>query len=134
MGNVARSSIREIWDGGPARQLRDALRVDDYSVGCGFCQWQVDQGDDAIVFARVFDQHEVRSDRPEWPVQMEFSMTNACNLQCIQCDGESSSAIRVHREGRPPIPQVYGDEFFDELRAFLPHLDEVADAALVTFA
>ncbi|MBU6215214.1 MAG: radical SAM protein [Acidobacteria bacterium] len=122
MGNVTRSTIREIWDGTSARRLRDALRVDDYSVGCGFCQWQVDQGDDAIVFARVFDQHEVRSERPEWPVQMEFSMTNACNLQCVMCNGDWSSSIRTHREGRPPLPEVYGETFFEQLAEFLPHL------------
>ncbi len=122
MGNVTRSSIREIWDGTATRQLRDALRVDDYSVGCGFCQWQVDQGDESIVFARVFDQHEVRSTRPQWPVQMEFSMTNACNLQCVMCNGDWSSSIRTHREGRPPLPEVYGEAFFEELSEFLPHL------------
>jgi MoaA/NifB/PqqE/SkfB family radical SAM enzyme len=122
MGNVTQSSIRDIWDSAATQRLRDALRSDDFSVGCGFCQWQVDQGDDQIVFARVFDQHEVRSDRPEWPVQMEFSMTNACNLQCVMCNGDWSSSIRTHREGRPPLPEVYGEEFFEQLAEFLPHL------------
>ena len=125
MGNVTRSGIREIWDSAETQRLRDALRADDYSVGCGFCQWQVDQGDESIVFARVFDRHEVRSNRPTWPVQMEFSMTNACNLQCVMCNGDWSSSIRTHREGRAPLPEVYGDAFFEELAEFLPHLRQV---------
>ncbi len=125
MGNVTGSSIREIWDSSATQQLRDALQNDDFSVGCGFCQWQVDQGDESIVFARVFDRHEVRNERPSWPVQMEFSMTNSCNLQCVMCNGDWSSSIRTHREGRPPIPEVYGDAFFEELAEFLPHLRQV---------
>lgn len=122
MGDITEQTIREIWDSVATQELRDALRADDYSQGCGFCQWQVDQGDDSIVFARVFDQHHVSGPRPEWPVQMEFSMTNACNLQCVMCNGDWSSSIRTHREGRAPLPEVYGDAFFEELAEFLPHL------------
>jgi sulfatase maturation enzyme AslB (radical SAM superfamily) len=53
---------------------------------------------------------------------MQFSVSNSCNLQCIMCDGTASSAIRAHREGRPPLPKAYHESFFDELRGFLPHL------------
>jgi MoaA/NifB/PqqE/SkfB family radical SAM enzyme len=122
MGDISEQTIREIWDSVATQELRDALCDDDYSQGCGFCQWQVDQGDDSIVFARIFDQHHVSGPRPEWPVQMEFSMTNACNLQCVMCNGDWSSSIRTHREGRAPLPEVYGDAFFEELAEFLPHL------------
>lgn len=52
-------------------------------------------------------------------------MTNACNLQCAMCNGDWSSSIRTHREGRPPLPEVYGEDFFEELADFLPHLRQV---------
>ncbi len=122
MGSVTSQSIREIWESAGTRRMRAALQDHDYSEGCGFCRWQVDQGDDEIVFARNFDEHPVADEHPEWPAQMEFSMTNSCNLQCIMCNGDWSSSIRVHREHRPPLPDVYGDAFFDELAEFLPHL------------
>jgi MoaA/NifB/PqqE/SkfB family radical SAM enzyme len=122
MGNISEQTISEIWHGATTRVLRDVLKVGDYSQGCGFCQWQVDQGDDAIVFARTFDEHAVYEEHPRWPVQMEFSMTNSCNLQCVMCNGDWSSSIRAHREHRPPLPEVYGDAFFEELEEFLPHL------------
>jgi MoaA/NifB/PqqE/SkfB family radical SAM enzyme len=122
MGNVAQHSIREIWESAATRRMRAALRRNDFSEGCGFCQWQVDQGDDEIVFARIFDEHPVAGEHPEWPVQMEFSMTNSCNLQCVMCNGDWSSSIRAHREHRAPLPEVYGEAFFDELAEFLPHL------------
>jgi MoaA/NifB/PqqE/SkfB family radical SAM enzyme len=124
MGDVTRQTIREIWDGAATARMRAALRVADYSEGCGFCQWQVDQGDEEIVFARIFDLHPVHEEHPDWPVQMEFSMTNSCNLQCVMCNGDWSSSIRTHREHRPPLPEVYSEDFFEELAEFLPHLQK----------
>lgn len=128
LGNVTLQSIREIWESATTRRMRAALRENDYSEGCGFCQWQVDQGDDKIVFARSYDRLPVTGEHPEWPVQMEFSMTNSCNLQCVMCNGDWSSSIRAHREQRPPLPEVYTDRFFDELAEFLPHLHKASFA------
>lgn len=59
---------------------------------------------------------------PDWPVQLELALSNACNLQCTMCNGELSSAIRIHRERRAPLATVYDDAFFADLDAFLPHL------------
>lgn len=125
MGDVAEQSIREIWESATTARMRSALKVGDYSEGCGFCEWQVNQGDEAIVFARIFDDHTVAQEHPRWPVQMEFSMTNSCNLQCQMCNGDWSSSIRSHREHRAPLPVVYQDSFFEELAEFLPHLEKV---------
>jgi hypothetical protein len=38
------------------------------------------------------------------------------------CSGKFSSTIRSHREKLPPLPKAYGDDFFEDLREFLPHL------------
>ena len=54
---------------------------------------------------------------------MDFALSNHCNLQCVMCNGGLSSAIRTQREGLAPLPEMYGEEFFDELREFLPHLE-----------
>jgi MoaA/NifB/PqqE/SkfB family radical SAM enzyme len=124
LGNVREHSIREMWDGDATRDLRAALAAKDFSRGCGFCRWQVDEGGTSP-FARGFDRHRAHEPAPLWPVQMEFSMTNSCNLQCVMCNGDWSSSIRTHRERRPPLPVVYGDRFFDELAEFLPHLEQV---------
>ena len=37
-----------------------------------------------------------------------------------------SSAIRIHREGLPPLPKVYGEQFFEDLAEFAPHLEKVS--------
>ena len=121
LGSIRDQTIREIWESASADKLRSALSVGDFSVGCGFCKWQVDEGGTSA-FARDFDVLEVTSVEPQWPVQMEFSLTNSCNLQCIMCNGDWSSSIRSHREHRAPLPVVYDDTFFDQLAEFLPHL------------
>jgi Flp pilus assembly protein TadD len=66
----------------------------------------------------------VESDDPEWPKIIEFAGSNNCNFECIMCNGELSSSIRANREGLPPLPKVYSDQFFEDLRPFLPHLKQ----------
>lgn len=122
LGNVTESSLREIWDGARTGALRAALAESDLTKGCQFCRWQMAEDNEALVYARTFDHLEIPPDGPTWPQQLELSMSNACNLQCIMCNGDWSSSIRTHREGRPPLPEVYDDAFFDELADFLPHL------------
>ena len=125
LGNVSGQSLREIWDGSRAARLRSAVAVGDLSLGCDFCRWQVENGNDEAVFARTFDHLRAPSTDSEWPEQLELSLSNACNLQCVMCSGEFSSSIRTHREGLPPLPMIYGEAFFEELAEFLPHLKTV---------
>lgn len=129
LGDVRSQSIREIWESAAADRLHGALARRDFSIGCGVCAWQrTELG--FSEFARGFDDLIVESHLPRWPLRMEFAMTNACNLQCVMCNGDWSSSIRAHREGRPALPEVYGDAFFAELAEFLSHLVEPASWAV----
>lgn len=121
LGNIRVQRLTEIWDGVQQRELRRRLREGDFSYGCSYCSWEQDQG--IAVYARVYDTLRVRSANPPHPRRIEFALTNACNLQCTMCNGENSSAIRIHREGRRPSPPAYGDQFFEDLATFIPHLD-----------
>lgn len=123
LGNIRTHSIREIWDGSRTAALRSALERDDFSLGCTHCAWQDEQGGTEVRFSRNYDHHVPDGPTPTWPRQMEFALSNGCNLQCEMCTGWNSSAIRAHREKLPPIPIPYGDSFFEELAGFLPHLD-----------
>ena len=127
LGNVRTDSLREIWTGVRRRELVASLDRGDASLGCQSCAGEIELEGRAGSYAATFDQWAVDrlAGEPEWPRRFEFNLSNACNLQCVQCDGESSSAIRIHRERLPPLPPVYGESFFDELIEFLPHLDEV---------
>lgn len=125
LGNITQARLRDIWDGDQAKILRDAMLQHDLEHGCAFCKWQVAEGNDGLVFARTFDHLRAESLAPQWPKQLELSMSNACNLQCVMCNGDWSSAIRTHREGKAPLPQVYDDQFFEDLRPFLEHVEVV---------
>lgn len=122
VGDVRRDRLAAIWTGERIRAQRRALEEDDFSYGCFGCKWAVAQRrPDTLV--DLYEDLTVQSQAPAWPRSMAFALSNACNLQCVQCGGEFSSAIRAHREHLPALPPVYGDAFFADLEAFLPHLE-----------
>jgi MoaA/NifB/PqqE/SkfB family radical SAM enzyme len=122
IGNILRSSIDEIWQGARVNVLRDALSSYEFGPGCEFCEFQTAEGWFGNLSMRKFDEFPVNTQHPVWPQQMEFSISNVCNLECIMCRGTWSSAIRSHREKLPPLPRLYSDDFLLSLRKYLPHL------------
>lgn len=122
LGNVAYQTIDEIWKGKKIASLRKALAKDNFAAGCQFCEWQISVGNYLGTFTRNFELLPVLQEEPEWPSMMEFSISNTCNLECIMCNGTFSSSIRARREGLPPLLKPYSDDFFNELRKYLPHL------------
>jgi MoaA/NifB/PqqE/SkfB family radical SAM enzyme len=131
LGNITHDRLRDVWDGGRRAELIEALAADDYSKGCDGCEWEIRTEGRAGSYPEDFAVWGPKLGRKAditWPRRMEFNLSNVCNLQCIQCNGDLSSSIRIHREGRLPLPNPYGDEFLEDLRDFLPHL-EVAQFA-----
>lgn len=63
-----------------------------------------------------------------WPSVLDFNLSNRCNLQCIQCNGNQSSAIRIHREHRPPLAPAYSESFFEDVLPFLEHAEQATFA------
>ncbi len=122
LGNVTEQSIDEIWRGAKARTLRERLEKDDFAAGCQVCQWQISVGNYENAYTRTFDHYPVAKHSPDWPRMMEFELSNTCNLECTMCYGFFSSLIRTNREHLPPLPKVYGDEFFRQLRPYVANL------------
>ena len=123
LGNVREQTLDEIWHGNSVESLRTAVRDYDLSLGCEFCDWQLTTRSFHKLPMRKWDSLVPESQWPGWPRMMEFSISNTCNLECVMCDGNHSSAIRANREGREPLQDAYGDRFFQELRSYLPHLE-----------
>jgi len=120
-----RESLAEIWQGARARTLRHAVAARDWGFGCWECGNHIDAGRRDESLAADFDDVAQAPGAP-FPRMMDFALSNRCNLQCVMCNGGLSSAIRQHRERRPPLPSVYDDRFFDELQEFLPHLQRAS--------
>lgn len=124
LGNVTRSSLLDIWSGQRAQALRTALSDGDLSLGCGVCRYRLTYGHGDLA-RDYYDNFPTRSGEPDWPYSLQFSLHNTCNLQCVMCGADRSSAIRGRRSNLPPLPHVYGDRFFDELRPFLENAGAV---------
>lgn len=127
LGVIGTDSLREIWDGEERARIADALDALDYSLGCDECGAERSIGNRAGSIEAFWD-HLAPVKPLQWPRRLEMAISNTCNLQCIQCNGDRSSAIRSQREHRPPMASPYDDAFFEELVEFLHHIDFVSFA------
>lgn len=121
-GRVGEESLAEIWSGVQRRALVDRLRAGDASLGCEGCALEVRIEGRVASYPATFDSVPDPLPGTDVPTRIEFNLSNVCNLQCVQCNGDLSSSIRLHREGRPLDPSPYDDAFFDDLRRLIPHL------------
>lgn len=119
LGNYPQSTIHDIWTGKPIRRLKHYLKNNDLSHGCHNCNECILSGNYDATGASFYDYYAKEND---FPVKAEFELSNQCNLECIMCDGEYSSKIRIKREKLTPIHEPYGNDFIDQLRPFVPHL------------
>ncbi|WP_298282251.1 radical SAM protein [Acidocella sp.] len=122
VGHIGTQRLDDIWQGAQAALMRAALERYELPEGCDFCRFQTGEGWMGGARMRQFDHFDVPQTPPPWPQQMEFSLSNACNIECAMCDGEHSSAIRAHREGLPAQPKLYSDAILEQFRPYLPHL------------
>lgn len=124
LGNVARTSLVDIWRGPVAEGLRSAFRAGAWGDGCEVCAWQAGANGRDQSFPATFDHLTAGGAEPVWPERLEFALGNTCNLRCVMCGGDLSSAIRARTEGFEPLPDVYDDRFYADLEHFAPHLGE----------
>jgi MoaA/NifB/PqqE/SkfB family radical SAM enzyme len=124
VGSILENTIDEIWQGVKVKILRNALKGYEFGPGCDFCRVQTAETFSNAAMRR-FDRYPVTSEEPLWPQQMEFSISNTCNLECVMCRGLWSSSIRARREKLPPLPRLYTDAFFESLWKYLPHVKQL---------
>jgi radical SAM protein with 4Fe4S-binding SPASM domain len=127
VGNILQNSVDEIWRGERISVLREALADGEFGPGCQFCEFQTAEGCFKDAAMHRFDAFPVLSNQPEWPQQLEFSISNACNLECVMCSGKHSSAIRAKREKLPPQSRLYSRAFLESM------VDYLANASWLKF-
>ena len=121
IGTYPSQSIREIWFGAKADEIRQSLSKKDFSLGCQGCHELITAENYSGLPAKNFDPLPIHANR--FPSKIDFELSNECNLECIMCRGEFSSAIRRNREKLPPIPTAYDAKFVDQLEEFIPYLE-----------
>ena len=112
-------SISDIWFGEEFDRYRNALKACNFLDRCGECEAEIEK--DVWPLAKAYQQYPVQ----KYPSLMELELSNQCNLECVMCSGELSSGIRKNRDNLPPLPQIYTQEFVEQLREFVPHLKEL---------
>ena len=126
--------LSEIWFGTQFNNLRKKIDRNDLSGDCEFCDSCIKSNDFGSLLAKKYDNPQFHNDispsksNKIYPRIIEFELDNTCNLECIMCDGNLSSAIRKNREKRPPLLRIYDDSFLKQLKTFIPHL-KVAEFA-----
>jgi len=87
---------------------------------CNFCSNPFLQEDFGNVAALSFDYLELNKNG--YPVLMDFSLSNTCNLACVMCDASLSSRIQKERNYEPEEKFVYDTNFLKQLDEFIPFL------------
>lgn len=139
-GQYPQSSVRELWDSAHRKALEAAMLTPETPLagGCRLCALPYEAGNFQGMVARAFDslapapaapvgwlqraKDRLRLAPGPYPRQMDFELSNTCNLECSMCNGWFSSLIREKREKLPPIPCPYDSAFVTQLREFIPHL------------
>lgn len=137
LGKWPEQSIRQMWEGEKANELRGYIRNNDFGGGCIECGRMIEAGNYQGVRAKYYDEFssgvftsQVNSfinkltGKINFPKVMEFELSNQCNLECVMCNGYFSSSIRKNREKLPAIASPYNEKFVDELEEFIPHLTD----------
>lgn len=112
-------SIKDIWFGEEFDRYRNALKACNFLDRCKECETEIAK--DVWPLAKAYQKYPVRA----YPSMLELELSNQCNLECVMCSGELSSGIRKNRDKLPPLPQIYTQEFVEQLREFVPHLTEL---------
>jgi len=112
-------SISDIWFGENYNRIRNNIANNIFEGKCAECKKDLDNN--VWPLAKAYEEFPVR----EYPSLIELELSNQCNLECIMCSGILSSGIRKNRDKLPPLPQIYDESFREQLREFIPHLQEL---------
>lgn len=121
LGKFPEKTIREIWEGEKRKELRSALKINDFSKGCFQCKDSIENGSFAPVQAFIYDY--IPTDK-KYPTMLEFALSSKCNLNCIMCSDVFSTTF-LSEKGSSLEKEVYDDRFVNQLEEFIPHLDWV---------
>ncbi len=118
-GVYPKSTILDAWNSSEMNLLREKINKQDLSYGCRLCAEQINNGE--INTVKYLQFENLPESEHNFPVMLDFSLHNTCNLECIMCHGEFSSSIRKNREHLSPMNMVYDEEFVNQLQPFIKY-------------
>ncbi len=115
-------SLKEIWFGTEMGSLRKSFQNYQIPQSCNFCAIPFYAKDFSNVNALSFDY--LKPNENSYPVLMDFSLENTCNLSCIMCDSSLSSKIQAQKNRIDFNAKsfCYDEKFVEQILEFIPHL------------
>jgi len=120
LDSIMGKGLLEVWKGEAYRTLRRKILDNDLDGQCDFCKTNLLNSDYGNVLASFYDSFEIQD--KGYPVYLDFSIDNKCNLRCIMCNGSLSSAHNLAGE-KLTAPPIYDEHFLNELETLIPHLE-----------
>ncbi len=118
--HVSQSSLKDIWFNLSFKNIRNEHNLCNLDSTCGFCKEIMQSESFGSLLINKYEHYAFS--KSDYPVIMEFELSNTCNLSCIMCDSNLSSGIASDNCETDSGNIYYKEEFFDELREFIPHL------------
>jgi len=112
-------SMKDIWFGNEFSTIRKNLENGIFEDQCRICKQKIEA--DTWPLALAYDGFSIK----KYPTLLELELSNQCNLECVMCEGRLSSGIRKNRDKLPPLPMMYDNSFIEQLKEFIPHLEEL---------
>jgi len=122
LGHYPGQTIAEAWNNTNRADIMASLEKYDFSCGCDFCLDSIETGAISSALLNYYDEFHKDINKDGSPSVFTFEINNICNLECIMCGGNWSSAIRQNREGIPALKSPYDDAFVKQVRDYIPSL------------
>lgn len=110
----------DVWFGEKMQKLRENLKSNNMSYGCQDCYNYIKSKNFYSTGAWKYDYLPIN--KSNFPVSLDFQISNICNLACIMCNGEYSQTVRQWREKKDKYPNPYDKQFVEKIKPFIPHL------------
>ncbi|MDD3877295.1 MAG: radical SAM protein [Bacteroidales bacterium] len=114
------TSIKEAWTKGNFATIRKEHKSFQLEKNCSFCLDFFKNKAYGSMLSQKYEHFAFSSQK--FPRIMEFELGNSCSLECIMCDERLSSAIQNKTHKYKPQARSYDDNFIEQLKEFIPHL------------
>lgn len=121
LGNIRDNSLSEIWNGKKLDSLRKYISNKDLSKGCEKCLLNIQSGNFDASTSSHYD-YVGYNNKTNFPLRMDFEISNICNLGCVMCAPAFSSTIQKEILGKKLSKNYYSNTILADLKNFIPHL------------
>lgn len=123
--DYSRKSITEIFNGKIYKQYRKAIRKGEFPDACSACKNSLLNGEYYSAMIHNYDYLKVSRIFPNKIRHLNIALSNTCNLECIMCNGLTSSSIRKNRDKQEPINFPHSHRLRNEIIPLLPDMQSI---------